>query len=93
MGPERFKVHKAITKEEGVYCKIINHNDDATLWQANVKLKVLLIDKNLNLILHAPIIGMVVTISLSLDCNLSFNWTEASIMAAKAAGKGLFIRS
>ena len=46
-------------------------------------------DKKLDILYRAQLTGMVGTLNLYLDPELSFTWHKASVLASKAAGRGL----
>ena len=47
-------------------------------------------DKSLNVFLHARVMAMVGALNLYLDPDLSYTWREASLIASKAQGHGIY---
>jgi hypothetical protein len=64
-------------------------NDHAALHAANLKLTEKCKEKKLDLILWAWIVAMTGVLNLYLDAGLSYTWTNASLVVAKAQGQGV----
>ncbi|CAA7270186.1 unnamed protein product [Cyclocybe aegerita] len=64
------------------------YKDFPMLRRALAKLTVKSKDKKLDVFFRSRITGMVATLNLYLDSQLSYTWREASLIAAKAAGRG-----
>ncbi|KAG6873254.1 hypothetical protein C0992_008920, partial [Termitomyces sp. T32_za158] len=67
---------------------LLNYKDFPQLRQACAALTVKSKDKKLDVVLHGRITGMVGVLNLYLDSELSYTWREASMLTAKAQGKG-----
>lgn len=67
----------------------LSYKDFSQLRQARASLTIKEKDKLLDVFFRSRITGMVGTLNLYLDPQLSYSWREASIIAAKAAGRGL----
>lgn len=63
--------------------------DFPRLRRARVKLAAKAKDKLLDVFFRSRITAMVGTLNLYLDAELSFTWRQASVLAAKVAGRGL----
>jgi hypothetical protein len=65
------------------------YKDFPRLRHACAELKVKSKDKKLDVFFRSRITSMVATLNLYLDLELSYSWREASIIAAKASGRGV----
>ena len=68
----------------------LNWQDFPALRRARAQLTVMGKDKKLDIFFRAQITVMVGTLNLNLDPILSFSWREASVLASKAAGHGVY---
>ena len=66
----------------------INYKDLPNLWHAWAELSVKAKDKKLDVFFHAWITGMVGTLNLYLNPQLSYTWHKASLIALKSQGHG-----
>ncbi|KAF5310155.1 hypothetical protein D9619_010553 [Psilocybe cf. subviscida] len=67
----------------------MNYTNIPKLRRACAALTVKSKDKKLDVLFRTRITGMVGTLNLYLDSQLSYSWREASLIAAKAQGKGV----
>ena len=67
----------------------LSYQDFPDLWCAQAKLMVKSKDKLLDVFFQSQITGMVGTLNLYLDPQLSYTWCESSLLASKAAGHGM----
>ena len=67
----------------------INYKDLLNLRCARAELSVKAKDKKLDVFFRARITGMVGTLNLYLDPQLSYTWREASLIASKSQGHGV----
>jgi hypothetical protein len=65
----------------------LSWKDFPKLHQARACLTVKNKDKTLDIVFHSRITAMVATLNFYLDVELSYTWREASVLAAKAAGR------
>jgi len=65
------------------------HKDFPALRHARAQLSVKGKDKKLDVFFWSRITAMVATLNLYLDAELSYSWREASVIAAKALGRGI----
>ncbi|CAA7270358.1 unnamed protein product [Cyclocybe aegerita] len=66
----------------------LTYQDFPALRRAKAKLTVASCDKKIDIFFQARITGMVGTLNLYLDPQLSYSWHQVSLIAAKAAGCG-----
>ncbi|KAF8150577.1 hypothetical protein B0H34DRAFT_801519 [Crassisporium funariophilum] len=67
----------------------LSYKDFPQLRRARAKLSIKGKDKLLNIFFRSRITGMVGTLNLYLDPELSYTWRQASLLASKAAGHGM----
>jgi hypothetical protein len=67
----------------------LSYQDFPELRRARAKLTVKSKDKLLDVFFRSRITGMLGTLNLYLDPELSYSWRESSLLAAKAAGHGM----
>lgn len=67
----------------------INYKHFPKLHDIQEKLKLKSRDKTLDIIFRIRLLGMVGTLNLYLDPELTYTWREASLIAAKSQGRGL----
>jgi len=85
---QNLQEHTKETATDAALCTMMWRNFPA-IHRAQAKLTVASKDKKLNIFYRGQLTGMVGTLNLYLDTELSFTWRQASVLASKAAGHGL----
>ena len=67
----------------------LSYKDFPALRRAKAKLTVKSKDKKLDVFFRSRITAMVATLNLYMDPDLNYSWRDASLIAAKAAGRGI----
>lgn len=67
----------------------LSHKDFPVLRRAQAKLRIKAKDKKIDIFFRSRITAMAATLNLYLDSELSYSWRDSSILAAKAAGRGV----
>jgi len=75
--------------ESDIVLDQLNYKDFPKLRRACAALNVKSKDKNLDIVFRGRLTGMVGTLNLYLDSQLSYTWREASLIASKSQGHGI----
>jgi hypothetical protein len=85
----RKPVHNSLPTESDTILDQLNYKDLPNLRRAWAELSVKAKDKKLDVFFRALITGMIGTLNLYLDPQLSYTWREASLIASKFQGHGI----
>lgn len=85
----RKQVDNSLPNESDIVLDHLDYKDLPNLRRARAELSVKAKDKKLDVLFRARITGMVGTLNLYLDPQLSYTWREASLIASKSQGHGV----
>ena len=85
----RKQVDNSLPNESDIVLDHLDYKDLPNLRRARAELSIKAKDKKLDVLFCARITGMVGTLNLYLDPQLSYTWREASLIASKSQGHGV----
>lgn len=85
----RKQVDNSLPNESNIVLDHLDYKDLPNLQFAQAELSVKAKDKKLDVLFHAQITGMVGTLNLYLNPQLSYTWCKASLIMSKSQGYGI----